>query len=53
MKPAVIILAVLGVLFAAGDALVAGGVVTSPGAGWLLPGAVACLALSWLLSLAG
>lgn len=53
MRPFVIVLALLGVLFAAGGALVDGGVVTSPGAGWLLPGAVACLGLSWLLTLAG
>jgi hypothetical protein len=53
VKPFVIIFAMLGVLFAAAAALVSGGVVTSSGAGWLLPGAVACLGLSWLLSLLG
>jgi hypothetical protein len=35
------------------DALVSGGVVQASGSGWLLPGAVACFGLSWLLSLLG
>lgn len=53
MRAAVIILAVLGVLLAAADALVAGGTVQSSGSGWLLPGAIACLGASCLLSLIG
>jgi hypothetical protein len=52
MKTAlVIILAALACLFLILAALISGGTVSASGAGWLFPGGVATLAVSWFIYL--
>jgi len=47
----VLLLAALGALFLILAALIAGGMITASGAGWLLPGGLATLAVAWFTSL--
>ncbi len=46
----VVLLAGLGLLFLAIAAMIAGGILSASGAGWLEPAGLACWCASWLVS---
>lgn len=45
----VLLLAGLGLLFLAIDAMITGGALNASGAGWLLPAGLACWCASWFV----
>jgi len=51
VKPFIVCLVILALLFFIAAAAVAGGVISMSGPGWLVPGGLAALALAWMLSL--